>query len=118
MIGDCASDEWAEDESDEDWCDDEHDELRRDEAAIAQYGALSPFQLEGRSLLDKRAKRRRTFDAIIDDIILQLIISIQIIARGYPGSSHLHRPTRGTPASDDVFEYVIVSCFVLFVEHI
>ncbi|KAF4860448.1 Glucan endo-1,3-alpha-glucosidase agn1 [Colletotrichum siamense] len=105
LIGDCASDEWAEDESDEDWCDDdEHDELRRDEAAIAQYGALSPFQLEGRSLLDKRAKRRRTFDAIIDDIILQLIISIQIIARGYPGSSHLRRPTRGPAASDDVFE--------------
>ncbi|KAJ3952892.1 hypothetical protein N0V92_010655 [Colletotrichum tropicale] len=27
-----------------------------------------------------------------------------IIARGYPGSSHLRRPTRGPAASDDVFE--------------
>ncbi|KAI8182515.1 Glucan endo-1,3-alpha-glucosidase agn1 [Colletotrichum sp. SAR 10_75] len=103
LIGDCALDEWAEDDdTDEDTCDD-HDELRRDEGALAQYDALSLLTLEDGSLLEKRAKRRRTYQAVIEDII-QNLIEIIIIARAYPGSGTLHSNTRGDPASDDIFE--------------
>ncbi|KAI8161859.1 Glucan endo-1,3-alpha-glucosidase agn1 [Colletotrichum sp. SAR 10_86] len=103
LIGDCALDEWAEDDdTDEDTCDD-HDELRRDEGALAQYDALSLLTLEDGSLLGKRAKRRRTYQAVIEDII-QNLIEIIIIARAYPGSGTLHSNTRGDPASDDIFE--------------
>ncbi|KAI8289228.1 hypothetical protein K4K60_009273 [Colletotrichum sp. SAR11_57] len=103
LIGDCALDEWAEDDdTDEDTCDD-HDELRRDEGALAEYDALSLLTLEDGSLLEKRAKRRRTYQAVIEDII-QNLIEIIIIARAYPGSGTLHSNTRGDPASDDIFE--------------
>ncbi|CAI0645098.1 unnamed protein product [Colletotrichum noveboracense] len=92
LIGDCALDEWAEDDdTDEDACDD-HDELRRDEGALAE-------RIPSR----KRAKRRRTYQAVIEDII-QNLIEIIIIARAYPGSGTLHSNTRGDPASDDMFE--------------
>lgn len=103
LIGDCAPDEWAEDDdTDEDTCDD-HDELRRDEGALAEYDALSLLTLEDGSLLEERAKRRRTYQAVIEDII-QNLIEIIIIARAYPGSGTLHSNTRGDPASDDIFE--------------
>ncbi|KAF4920199.1 hypothetical protein CGCVW01_v007110 [Colletotrichum viniferum] len=103
LIGDCALDEWAEDDNtDEDTCDD-HDELRRDEGALAEYDALSLLTLEDGSLLEKRAKRRRTYQAVIEDII-QNLIEIIIIARAFSGSGTLYSNTRGDPASDDIFE--------------
>lgn len=70
---------------------------------MAEYDALSLLTLEDGSLLEKRAKRRRTYQAVIEDII-QNLIEIIIIARAYPGSGTLHSNTRGDPASDDIFE--------------
>jgi hypothetical protein len=56
--------------------------------------------------LERRAGERRKFEVeLIDGLVFTLLI---ILARGYPGSSHLHDAQRGAnavPASNNAFRY-------------
>ena len=95
----CGEDDWSDDFSNEYLCDPEDscyldeeetegDEFRRD--------LVSPTNVH----LEKRGKKRK-FEVFFIEYGIQRIL--EILARRYTGSSHLHDPTKSTPASDNAF---------------
>jgi hypothetical protein len=91
----CGMDPFADEFSDEDACNEGEQErsLEYDEETI--YPGLA-----ARGLVKRGEPREFAFNFTA----LGRQWALSVWSRGYPGSSHLHDPTRGPPAPDYVFQ--------------
>lgn len=80
--------------------------IRCDEDPYAQDFSIPDEASEDSAALVERAGDRRDFKVEWIDNILGTTISLIILARGYPGVTHLHNPQRGAnavPAPDNSY---------------
>ncbi|KAK2026961.1 hypothetical protein LX32DRAFT_723107 [Colletotrichum zoysiae] len=90
----CDPDLYADDYSNEDECEPEFCDVQHTLSHVDRRGKREPFKV--------------TWQQVINDVVRKFRLELQM--RRYPGSSNLHSPTRGTPASSNAFRLVQNNC--------